>query len=117
LIKIEREGESTYTFSPTVADWLGGTVTIKVFSPEVAGSPGGSRTLVVEKTGDTYFTAYYADSGSSFKIEVIGVKTGSWPVGGPLTALNDAGGDRRVCGYAISTVCGGCYDQRRGELF
>ena len=74
LIKIGREGKSTYTFSPTVTDQENRTVTIKVFPDEVAGGPGGLLTLVVEKTGDTYLTAYYADSDSSFRIEVIGVK-------------------------------------------
>lgn len=133
LIKIGKEGQATYTFSPSVTDSDSGTVTIKVFSDDKAGSSGEvawglteARTLVVEKEGNKYLMVHYAGSDSSFNIEVISVKTGPWSVDGPLTALNYAGasdkcclscGDRQICGYAISTVCGGCCDVRWGELF
>jgi hypothetical protein len=96
-----------------------------VFSDDKGGLKE-ARTLVVEKEGNKYLTVNYEDSDSSFNIEVISVKTGPWSVDGPLTALNYANasdkcclscGDRKVCGYAISTACGGCYDVRWGELF
>lgn len=71
-------GKATYGFSPTVTDSNSGTVAIKVFSDDKAGSSGEVawgfkevRTLVVEKAGNKYLTVYYADSDSSFKIEVI----------------------------------------------
>lgn len=133
LIKIGREGQATYSFSPTVTDPDSGTVMIKVFSDGEAGSSGGfpwglkeARTLVVEKASDKYLAAYYVGSDSSFKIEVIGVKTGSWSVDGPLAALNYADASdncclscmgRLVCGYTVSTECGGCYNERLSELF
>jgi hypothetical protein len=133
LIKIGREGKATYSFPPTVTGPDSGTVTIKVLSDGEAGNSGGfswglkeAWTLVVEKGGDKYLAAYYDGSDSSFKIEVIGVKRGPWSVDGPLAALNYADasdkcclscGDRKVCGYTISTACGGGYDVRWGELF
>jgi hypothetical protein len=136
LIKIGRAGKAIYSFSPTITDKDSGTVTIKVFSDDKAGGSGevawglkGARTLVAEKAGDKYLTVYYAGSDSSFKIEVISVKAGLWLVDGPLMALNPADASdasdncclscmgRLVCGYAVSTACGGCYDERWGELF
>jgi hypothetical protein len=133
LIKIGKEGKTTYTFSPTVIGPDGGTVAIKVFSDDKVGGSGEvtsglkeARTLVVAKEGNKYLAVNYEDSDSSFKIEVVSVKTGPWSVDGPLTALNYADasdrcclscGDREICGYAISTACGGCYDVRWGELF
>ena len=133
LIKIGKEGQPTYAFSPTVTDQGRGTVTIKVFSVDdtsildkLAWGLREVRTLVVEKEGDKYLTVNDADSDSSFRIEGISVKTGIWSVDGLLTALNYADasdkcclscGGRQVCGYAISTACGGCYDVRWGEVF
>jgi hypothetical protein len=133
LIKIGKEGKATYTFSPTITNPGSGTVEIKVLSDDKASSSGEVasglkevRTLVIEKEGNKYLTINYEDADSSFKIEVISVKTGPWSVDGPLVALNYADasdrcclicGDRKICGYAISTACGCCYDVRWGELF
>lgn len=133
LIKIGKEGQSTYTFSPTVTDADSGTVTIKVFLDDKSGNSGEiawglteAHALVVKKEGNKYLAVNYADANSSFKIEVISVKTGPWSEDGPLTELNYADASdkcclscagRQVCGYAISTACGGCYDVRWGELF
>lgn len=133
LIKIGRKGKATYSFSPTVTDPDSGTVTIKVLSDGEAGSSGGfswglkeARTLVVEKASDKYLAAYYVGSDSSFKIEVIGAKTGPWSVDEPLAALNYADASDNCClscmgclfcGYAVSTECGGCSGERWGELF
>lgn len=125
LIKIGKEGKATYTYSPTVTDLDSGTVTIKLFSDD-RGSLEEARILIVEKEGNKYVAVNYADSDSSFKIEVISVKTSPWSVDGPLTALNYADASdncclscmgRLVCGYAVLTECGGCYDERWGELF
>jgi hypothetical protein len=133
LIKVGKAGMATYGFSPTVSDSASGTVAIKVLLVSKAGSSGEIvwsleelRTLIVEKAGDKYLTAYYADSDSSFKIEILNIQTRPPAGDEKLTAQNQAGGpdeccltcgDRRMCGCAVSTVCGGCYDERWGELF
>jgi len=133
LIKIGKEGKVTYIFSPTVTNPDSGTVEIKVLSDDKASSSGEVasglkevRTLVIEKEGNKYLTINYEEADSSFKIEVISVKTGPWSVDGTLTARNYADASdncclscmgRLVCGYAVSTACGGCYGERWGELF
>ena len=103
MIKIGREGKATYSFSPTVTGPDSGTVTIKVFSDDKVSSSGEvasglkeARTLVVEKEGNKYLAVNYAGSDSSFKVEVISVKTGPWSVDGPLMALNYAAADLRL---------------------
>src|SRR6185503_19614565 len=129
LIKIGRAGKATYSFTPTVSDSARGTVTIKVLLicragslGEIAWGLGELRTLVVEKAGETYPTAYYAGSDSSFQIEIFNIQTRP-PVGDEtLTAQDGNAGDqdeccltcedRRICGCAVSTACGGCYDER-----
>ena len=77
LIKIGKAGKATYGFTPTVSDSARGTITIKVLlvsravsSGEIAWGLEELRTLVVEKAGEKYPASYYADSDSSFKIEI-----------------------------------------------
>lgn len=133
LIKIGKAGKATYGFSPTVSDPASGTVTIKVLlvskavsSGEIAWGLEELRTLVVEKAGDKYLTAYYAGSDSGFKIEILNIQMRPPAGDETLVARNHAGasdeccltcGDRLMCGCAVSTACGGCYDERWGKLF
>lgn len=110
LIKIGKEGRSIYTFSPTVTDPGSGRVTITVFlddkagiSDEIAWGLTEAHILMVEKEGNKYLAVNYADSDSSFKIEVISVKTSPWLVDGPLTELSYSDTSDKCC-----LICAGC---------
>lgn len=79
-------------------------MTIKVFSDDeasildkLAWGRKEARTLNIEKEGDKYLAAYYNDSGLSFQIEVISVKTDPWSEDGPLTQLNYADASDNCC--------------------